>query len=242
MGEEQHSLQSRVFHTIRDDILNGRYGHEEELREITLGKELGVSRTPVREALRQLELEGLVTIIPNKGAYVNGITPEDVKDIYQIRARLEGLCARMACERITKEQLEEMEEVILLSQFHEKKQNFEQLVLLDSRFHEILFEAGQSKMLEHLLKNLHQYVQKVRKNSLSSGSRAGRSTREHESIMLAIRDGDGDMADELATRHILNTIQNLQKIEQSDLLESQVTIQPVPEHSAAQVRKNMIQE
>ncbi|MDY3918642.1 MAG: GntR family transcriptional regulator [Candidatus Limivivens sp.] len=221
MGEEQYSLQGRVFHTIREGILNGRYQYDEELRETAIGRELGVSRTPVREALRQLELEGLVTIIPNKGAYVTGITQEDVKDIYQIRARLEGLCARMACERITKEQLEEMEEVIFLSKFHEKKQNFDQLVTLDSRFHEILFKAGQSKMLTPLLKNLHQYVQRVRKSSLASGSRAELSTREHEQIMLAIRAKDGDQADELATRHILNSINNIRKMEEKGLQEQQ---------------------
>ena len=153
----------------------------------------------MREALRQLELEGLVTIVPNKGAYVNGITAQDVEVIYQMRSRLEGLCARMACERITREQLDEMEEVILLSKFHEKKGNYDQLVELDSRFHEILFEGCQSKLLEHELKNLHQYVQRVRKTSLESGQRAEKSTQEHENIMLAIRDKDPDRADELAT-------------------------------------------
>lgn len=206
---DRFSLRGRVFHKIRDDILNGHYKSQEELRENTIAKELGVSRTPVREALRQLELEGLVTIIPNKGAYVNGITPEDVEDIYQMRARLEGLCARMACQRITSEQLDEMEEVIVLSKFHEKKGNFDQLVELDSRFHEILFEACQSKMLEHHLKNLHQYVQRVRKSSLASGRRAEKSTIEHENIMTAIRDRDQDRADELAIQHIMNTISNI---------------------------------
>ena len=88
---------------------------------ITLGKELGVSRTPVREALRQLELEGLVTIIPNKGAYVTGISSKDIRDIYILRSMLEGLCARWATEHITEEQLDELEEVILLSEFHMKK-------------------------------------------------------------------------------------------------------------------------
>ena len=93
MGEyQEQSLRGRVFHSIRDGILKGKYQEHEELREVTLGKELGVSRTPVREALRQLELEGLVTIIPNKGAYVTGITEKDVQDIYQIRSMLEGLC------------------------------------------------------------------------------------------------------------------------------------------------------
>ena len=88
------SLRGKVFQRLREDILNGVYQEHEELREITIGEELGVSRTPVREALRQLELEGLVTIIPNKGAYVTGITAKDVEDIYKIRSQLEGLCAR----------------------------------------------------------------------------------------------------------------------------------------------------
>ena len=79
---EEYSLRSQVFQTIRDDILKGKYDENDELREATLGKELGVSRTPVREALRQLELEGLVNIIPNKGAYVTGISDKDVHDIY----------------------------------------------------------------------------------------------------------------------------------------------------------------
>ena len=101
--KEKYSLRGRVFHQIRDDILSGRYKDREELKEVAIGEELGVSRTPVREAFRQLELEGLIEIIPNKGAYVTGITVKDVHDIYAIRALLEGLAARWACEHITHE-------------------------------------------------------------------------------------------------------------------------------------------
>ena len=90
----------------------------EELKEVAIGNELGVSRTPVREAFRQLELEGLIQIIPNRGAYVTGIKAKDVKDIYMIRSKLEGLCARWATEHITNEQMEEMEENIYLAEFH----------------------------------------------------------------------------------------------------------------------------
>ena len=79
---QDHSLSGRVFQKIREDILNGKYKENDELRENTIGRELGVSRTPVREALRQLELEGLVTIIPNRGAYVTGISQKDIWDIY----------------------------------------------------------------------------------------------------------------------------------------------------------------
>ena len=115
MSEDNYSLSSRVFHTIRENILSGKYATDEELKEKSIGEELGVSRTPVREALRQLELEGLVTIIPNKGAYVVGISQKDIRDIYEIRSRLEGLCARWACDNITKDQLDELEENIYLS-------------------------------------------------------------------------------------------------------------------------------
>ena len=132
MGEDNYSLGSRVFHMIRENILSGKYERDEELKEKSIGEELGVSRTPVREALRQLELEGLVTIIPNKGAYVVGISQKDIKDIYEIRSRLEGLCAKWAAENITKEQLDELEENIFLSDFHATKGNAEQMVELDN--------------------------------------------------------------------------------------------------------------
>ncbi len=104
---DKYSLRGRVFSKIRADILSGKYKDHEELKEVAIGEELGVSRTPVREAFRQLELEGLIQIVPNKGAYVTGITAKDVQDIYMIRSLLEGLCARWATEHITKEQLEE---------------------------------------------------------------------------------------------------------------------------------------
>ena len=148
---DKYSLRGRVFHRIREDILNGKYKDHEELKEVAIGQELGVSRTPVREAFRQLELEGLITIIPNRGAYVTGIKVKDIQDIYMIRSKLEGLCARWACENITKEQLEEMEENIYLAEVHAARGHMEQMAELDNRFHTILYEASGSKMLEHLL-------------------------------------------------------------------------------------------
>ena len=145
---DKYSLRGRVFHKLRDDILNGKYKENEELREAAIGEEMGVSRTPVREAFRQLELEGLLQIVPNKGAYVTGITVKDVKDIYAIRSLLEGLCARWATENISREQMEEMEENIYLSEFHAGKGHAQQLAELDNQFHEILYAASNSKMLE----------------------------------------------------------------------------------------------
>ena len=95
MSQDNYSLSARVYNHIRDGILSGRYKDGDELKEMTIGEELGVSRTPVREALRQLDLEGLITIIPNKGAFVEGVSLDDIRDIYDIRARLEGLMCQM---------------------------------------------------------------------------------------------------------------------------------------------------
>ena len=206
---DKFSLRGRVFHRLREDILSGKYKEGDELKEVAIGEELGVSRTPVREAFRQLELEGLIQIIPNKGAYVTGITEKDVKDIYMIRSLLEGLCARWACEHITDEQMEEMEENIYLSKFHADKGHLEQLAELDNRFHEILYEACDSKMLEHQLRDFHEYVLRVRKKTLSNANRGPKSNEEHEMIMEAIRAKDADKAEKLANMHMLNAYENM---------------------------------
>ena len=206
-----YSLRGKVFKKLREDILNGRYKENDELKETVIGEELGVSRTPVREAFRQLELEGLIRIVPNKGAYVTGISAADVADIYEIRSLLEGLCARWATKKISKEKLDEMEEIILLSEFNLEKGNFDQLTELDNRFHMLLYEACESKMLIHLLKDFHQYVQKERQKTLSDEQRSRDAIAEHKSIMEAIRDGDAHLAEKLADKHICNAYKNMIK-------------------------------
>ena len=206
---DKYSLRGQVFQEIREDILKGKFKENEELREATLGKELGVSRTPVREALRQLELEGLVHIIPNKGAYVTGITEKDVHDIYMTRSMLEGLCARWAAEHISEEQIQEMEEVLLLTEYHLDRGNAEQLAELDGKFHEVLYDASQSRILRHILSDFHTYVQVARKRSVKKEDRAKKSLEEHREILNALRTGDADRAEELAHIHILNVMENL---------------------------------
>lgn len=206
---DKYSLRGRVFHRLREDILSGKYKENDELKEVAIGEELGVSRTPVREAFRQLELEGLIQIVPNKGAYVTGITEKDVRDIYMIRSLLEGLCARWATEHITPEQMAEMEENIFLSKFHAEKGHYEQLAQLDNRFHEIMYEACNSKMLEHPLRDFHEYVLRVRKRTLSEKNRGTKSNEEHEQIMEAIKAGDADRAEALANAHMINAYNNM---------------------------------
>ncbi|MEZ3485208.1 MAG: GntR family transcriptional regulator [Lachnospiraceae bacterium] len=216
---QDRSLRGRVFGRLREDILSGVYQEHDELREITIGEELGVSRTPVREALRQLELEGLVTIIPNKGAYVTGISRKDVADIYKIRSMLEGMCARWATEHITEKQIEALDEVLLLSEFHLNKKSgaqAEQVTELDGKFHKVLYEASNSRIMEHVLSDFHKYVQMARAMSVGEKKRAQKSIQEHREILEAIKKRDGELAERLANQHILNVMENLQLTEQEE--------------------------
>ena len=138
-----------VYQKLRENILNGHYKHGDELRETAVGKEIGVSRTPVREALRQLELEGLVTIIPNTRCFrqrnlrtgCTGYLPDPVQG-------WRGFVPGWAAERIDESTLEEMEETMMLTAFHEEQGHYDQLFKLDSRFHSCLYEACKSKILE----------------------------------------------------------------------------------------------
>ena len=219
MAANGKSLRGQVFDKIRSDILKGRYQKGDELVECTIGKEMGVSRTPVREAIRQLELEGLVQLIPNKGAFVTGISASDVRDIYLIRSRLEGLAARMAAEHISSEQLAEMEETIVLSDYHVKIEHFEQVCEMDGKFHKLLYAASGSRILEHTLTDFHQYVQRVRMASITNRIRMHKSNSEHEKILEAIRNKDGDQAEKVAAEHISNTVENLKQYDLDRILQ-----------------------
>ena len=218
MAGTEKSLRGQVFDKIRSDILNGKYKRGEELVESSIGKELGISRTPVREAIRQLELEGLVQLVPNKGAFVTGISEKDVRDIYLIRARLEGLAARMAAKNITPELLDAMEETVVLSEYHAKKEHYEQVCEMDSKFHKLLYKASGSRILEHTLTDFHQYVQRVRMASIMKKRRMEKSNDEHDAILTAIREHDEEKAELVATRYISNTVENLKNYDLDSVL------------------------
>ncbi len=215
---DRYSLRGRVFNQIRDSILSGKYAEGEELREVIIGKELGVSRTPVREALRQLELEGLVSIIPNKGAFVTGISMKDIEDIFVIRSYLEGLAAAWACDHITEEQLSELEENVYLSEFHVEKEHYDQVVELDSKFHIILYDSCGSRMLAKQLKNYHQYAERVRTVNLNAKERAKHSMGEHKAIVGAIKAKDKELAQQCAHEHIEESIKRMQFAEDAHMI------------------------
>jgi len=205
------TLCGKVFRQLENDILNGKYKEGESLIETKISSELGVSRTPVREAIRQLELEGLVKFIPNRGAIVQGITLKDIEDIYTIRMMIEGLAARWAAEKITPEELKELQEIVDLEEFYTARGDAEQLLKLDSRFHETLFNASKSRPLKHMLSMFHHYTQRARSISLAAPGRPDETFREHKAILEAIIEKDAEKAQILTTQHIKNVILNLDK-------------------------------
>ena len=206
-----NSLRGRVFMQLENDILNGKYQPGESLIETKLSEEMGVSRTPVREAIRQLELEWLVQSFPNKGAIVKGISAQDIEDIYTIRMMIEGLAARWAAEKITPEELDELKEAVEFEEFYTMKNDTTHLLKYDSRFHDIIFKASKSKPLTHTLSTFHHYVQRARSMSFGTPGRAQEVLEEHKAILKAIMDKDPEKAERLTTEHVRNASINLLK-------------------------------
>ena len=206
------SLGGRVFVKLENDILNGRYLQGESLNESRVAEELKVSRTPVREAIRQLELEGLVAFIPNKGAIVKGLSREDISDIFEIRMKIEGLAAKRAAMNITAEKLEELKEAVGLEEFYTKRDNAEQILKMDTKFHEIIFRASGSRLLDRTLTSFHHYIQRARSLSLKDKKRAKTALEEHRAIMKAIEDGNKEKAEILMSEHIKNASESIERL------------------------------
>ena len=203
------SLTSRVFHRIEKDIVDGTYRPGENLTESKLCESLGVSRTPVREALFQLEQEGLVRITHNKGAVVVGVSEKDINDIYTIRMQIEGLASKWAAERITAEEKKRLEEIVELEAFYAARGNVEQSRNLDHSFHDGLYAASGSNPLRNTLRTFHNYIGRARENSFKTGDRAVVAAAEHRAILDAITAGDGELAERLTREHIVNAKANL---------------------------------
>lgn len=203
------SLRYKVFKYIKNQIINGHYKPGESLVESKMAEELGVSRTPIREAIRLLELEGLVETTPNKGAVVLGISSKDVEDIYAIRCLVEGLAARWAAVHMSSIDKKEMQKIIDLMDFYSQKGDMDELAELDNRFHQIIYEASGSKILNLTLGNLHQYVQIARLESLKVPNRLDRTLAEHHAILNAFLEGSPEHAEAALSEHVRNAYLNI---------------------------------
>ncbi|MEW6662439.1 MAG: GntR family transcriptional regulator [Bacillota bacterium] len=211
LSSHEVSLRARVFKYIKAQIINGVYQPGESLVEAKLADELKVSRTPIREAIRLLELEGLVETTHHKGAVVLGISSKDVEDIFAIRSMVEGLAARWAVQNIKDEQIKELEKLVDLMEFYSQKKDMDELAELDHKFHEIIFEASGSKILNLTLSNLHQYVQLARLESLKAPRRLPQTLEEHRAVLQAFKERKPDAAEALLTQHVRNAYLNLKQ-------------------------------
>lgn len=203
------SLEEQVFRQLEEDIISGFYKAGDALTELGICERLGVSRTPVRGALHRLAEEGLVSITPNRGAVVVGVTEDDLADTYKIRMRLEGLASRMATERLTEDTRAELIHAVELSEFYALKGDAERFKELDTSFHDLIFRASGNRMLSKILGELHRNVRAYRKKSLSVPGRLESSLAEHREILAAMLVGDADGADRLTSLHVQRAMENL---------------------------------
>jgi len=202
--ESYRPLRELVLDAIRGAIMNGTLQPRERLMEIQMAEELGVSRTPIREALRKLELEGFIVMVPRKGAYVSDLSFKDIADVFEIRAALEGLAAGLAAERITEEELERMERLLVEKQEAITQDDIGKLVEVDTKFHELMYQASRNVRLGSIISNLREQIQRFRLTSLSYPGRNKLSLEEHKKIVEAIQARDYQLARQLATEHIEN--------------------------------------
>ncbi len=202
-------LRELVFESLREAIIQGRLKPGERLMEMQLADEMGVSRTPVREAIRKLELEGFVVMIPRKGAYVAGISVKDIVDIFEVRASLEALAAGLAAERITDEELEELERSLVQISEVNEKQDIDAIVETDVCFHDLIYKACRNERLVQIITHLKEQIQRFRTTSLSQPGRSRDALSEHRAIVEAISERNVEMAQSLAREHIENAEQSL---------------------------------
>lgn len=202
--ESYKPLRDLVLEALREAIMNGSLQPRERLMEIQLAEELGVSRTPVREALRKLELEGFIVMVPRKGAYVSDLSMKDIADVFEIRAALEGLAAALAAERITEEELETMERHLVEKAEAINQNDIDKLVIVDTKFHETMYKASRNERLSSIISNLREQIQRFRLTSLSVPGRKKDSLDEHRNIVEAIQARDVQLARHLAQEHIEN--------------------------------------
>jgi len=203
------SLKSHVLSRLREAIVTGKYRPGEVLVAARVAEELGVSRTPVREALQALEAEGLVRSFPNRGVVVEGITPPEVEDIFTIRLALEALAARWAAQNMSEQELAELGEIVDLMEFYTAREDVEQVTRLDTRFHQLIINGSRSRPLKHALGGAIYYVQQARAASLRVPGRLQRALEEHREIYRALTARDGEWAARAISTHIGHARANL---------------------------------
>ena len=200
-------LRDVVFNTLRQAILRGELKPGERLMEIQLANKLGVSRTPIREAIRKLELEGLVLMIPRKGAEVAEITEKSLRDVLEVRRALEELAVQLVCEKITEEEIEELKAAAREFENVLKDGDITKIAEADVRFHDVIYMATDNQKLIQLLNNLREQMYRFRVEYLKREEVRPQLLAEHEEIIATIERREKDTATKVVCEHIDNQVE-----------------------------------
>lgn len=202
-------LRSRVAERLRQAITSGRLKAGEHLRERELCEQLGVSRTSIRESLRLLESEGLITSIPNKGVMVAGITPKESRDVYDTRAVLEGLLVRQFVRNATDQQIAKLNEIVDAIEKHNRHFRVDRFIKLKQRFYDLIIEGADNQVAANALRAIHARVAQLWVTSLSNPERANRSVKEIRALVKAIEARNEEAAVKACTDHIASAARNV---------------------------------
>ena len=197
-------LREVIFNSLREAIIIGELRPGERLMEVQLAEKMGVSRTPVREAIRKLELEGLVDMVPRKGAHVAELSVKDIMDVLEVRASLDGLATALAAERITDDELKELKFINGQFASYIEKENLNGSIKKDAEFHDIIYKASRNDKLLTILNNLREQVQRFRVIYLKDYSSPKNLIKEHNDIFDAVSTRTIESAQSFAKTHILN--------------------------------------
>jgi len=195
-------LREVIFSTLREAIIMGELKPGERLMEVQLADKMGVSRTPVREAIRKLELEGLVVMIPRRGAHVARLTEKDIMDVLEVRATLDGLATALATERINEDELKELRHIQTQLENYVEKGNLQGVIKKDIEFHDVIYKASKNDKLVQIANNLREQVYRFRVIYLKDFGNNEEVIREHNEIWSAILSKDPNLARVSAQKHI----------------------------------------
>ena len=218
-------LRELVCDQIREAIISGVFSPGERLMEIQIADEMGVSRTPVREAMRMLEMEGFVVMTPRRGTYVSNMSIKDINDVYEIRISLDTLAAGLAAERITDEELEELQRLLLKIGEAIESNSMANIVEADIEFHDVLYKASRNERLRNIINNLREQITVIRGVSMRYPGRLKDTQEEHRRLVECIAARNVEKSQEAARIHLENAERTLmismaERTENADIQDS----------------------
>lgn len=196
------SLTDELVDILRDRILKGEYKIGEKIKENQIATEFKVSRTPIREAFKQLENEGLIDYIPNRGCFAKGFTRQDIEDIYAVRKALEIMAVEWAVSRISDEQIQGLQEQIELMEFYTAKKDSDKVLELNSAYHDIIYDAAGSRFMAQILRSYKEYIEQTRKVILYEQAYLEEILKEHKAVLAAIKARDVEGAKKAMAEHL----------------------------------------